>query len=236
MSKFDGKNILIVGASSGIGQAVAQQIQAAGATVFTAGRRQPDGIQSTHLTWDATQPGAADLSALPDTLHGVVYAPGTIRLAPFGRLTLENYQEDFTLNVLGAIAILKAVMPALIQSKSASVVLFSTVAAQLGFGLHSSVSVSKSAVEGLAKSLAAEYATYGIRFNVVAPSLTNTPLAQSVGLVSPNRLEAAGKRHPLGRIGTPEDIASMVTFLLSDETSWVTGQILGVDGGMSTLK
>ncbi|RCR68255.1 SDR family NAD(P)-dependent oxidoreductase [Larkinella punicea] len=236
MNNFEGKNILIVGASSGIGQATAQRLQAAGATVFTAGRRQPEGIQSTHLTWDATQPGESDLSGLPDTLHGLVYAPGSIRLAPFGRLTLDHFQEDFTLNVLGAIAILKTVMPALLQSKSASVVLFSTVAAQLGFGLHSSVSVSKSAVEGLTKSLAAEYAPQHIRFNTVAPSLTDTPLAQSAGLVSPNRLEAAGKRHPLGRIGTSADIAGMVTFLLSEESGWVTGQILGVDGGMSTLK
>lgn len=236
MSKFEGKNILIVGASSGIGQATAQLIQAAGATVFTAGRRQPEGVQSTHLTWDATQPDESDLSALPTTLHGLVYAPGSIRLAPFGRLTPDHFQEDFALNVLGAIAILKTVLPALIQSKSASVVLFSTVAAQLGFGLHSSVSVSKSAVEGLTKSLAAEYAPYGIRFNAVAPSLTNTPLAQSAGLVAPNRLEAAGKRHPLGRVGMPQDIAGMVAFLLSDESGWITGQILGVDGGMSTLK
>ncbi|RRA97576.1 SDR family NAD(P)-dependent oxidoreductase [Larkinella rosea] len=236
MSRFNGKNILIVGASSGIGQATARQLQSEGATLFTAGRRQPDGLQSTHVMWDATQPGEANLSALPPTLHGLVYAPGSIRLAAFGRLTPEHFQEDFTLNVLGAIAILKTVIPALIQSKSASVVMFSTVAAQLGFGLHSSVSVSKSAVEGLTKSLAAEYAPYGIRFNAVAPSLTDTPLAQSVGLVSPNRIEAAGKRHPLGRIGTPIDIAGMVTFLLSDESGWVTGQILGVDGGMSTLK
>lgn len=228
--------MLIVGASSGIGQAVATLIQSEGGTLFTAGRRQPEGIQSTHLSWDATKTDEMDVSQLPDTLHGLVYAPGTIRLAPFGRLTLEHYQEDFALNVLGAIAILKSVMPALIQSKSASVVLFSTVAAQTGFGLHSSVSVSKSAVEGLTKSLAAEYAPYGIRFNAVAPSLTNTPLAQSAGLVAPNRIEAAGKRHPLGRVGMPEDIASMVAFLLSEQAGWVTGQILGVDGGMSTLK
>ncbi|MFD1144519.1 SDR family NAD(P)-dependent oxidoreductase [Larkinella insperata] len=236
MRTFDGKNILIVGASSGIGQATAQLIQAEGANLFTLGRRQPEGIQSIHITWDASTATEPDKSQLPATLHGLVYAPGTIRLAPFGRLTLENFRDDFSVNVLGAIALLKAAVPSLIQSKSASVVLFSTVAAQLGFGLHSSISVSKSAVEGLTKSLAAEYAPYGIRFNAVAPSLTNTPLASSAGLVAPDRIQAAGKRHPLGRIGSPEDIARMVTFLLSDESNWVTGQILGVDGGLSTLK
>ncbi|MGA0555586.1 SDR family NAD(P)-dependent oxidoreductase [Larkinella sp. VNQ87] len=236
MSKFTEKNILIVGASSGIGQAVARQLAAEGATLFTAGRRKPEGFSSTHLTWDATQPDETALNALPGTLHGLVYAPGTIRLAPFGRLKMEHYEEDLKLNVLGAISILKTAMPALIQAKSASVVLFSTVAAQLGLGLHSSVSVAKSAVEGLVKSLAAEYAPHYIRFNAVAPSLTDTPLAQAAGLVAPNRLEAAGKRHPLGRIGTPDDIAGMVTFLLSDESAWVTGQVLHIDGGMSTLK
>ncbi|GAB3263454.1 SDR family oxidoreductase [Larkinella harenae] len=236
MRTFDGKNILIVGASSGIGQATAQLIQAEGATLFTLGRRQPEGIQSTHITWDASAAAEPDTSQLPDALHGLVYAPGTIRLAPFGRLTRENFQEDFTVNVLGAITLLKATLSALTQGKSASVVLFSTVAAQLGFGLHSSISVAKSAVEGLTKSLAAEYAPYNIRFNAVAPSLTHTPLAESAGLVSAERIKSADKRHPLGRIGSPDDIARMVAFLLSDESSWMTGQILGVDGGMSTLK
>ncbi len=228
--------MLIAGASSGIGHTLALQLQKEGATLFTAGRRQPEGIQSTHLVWDALRTGENDLSGLPDTLHGLVYAPGSIRLAPFGKLTVEQFREDFELNVLGAVALLKAAMPALIQSRSAGVVLFSTVAAKMGFGLHASVSVAKSAVEGLAKSLAAELAPYRIRVNAVAPSLTDTPLARNAGLLDDNRRAAADKRHPLGRVGTPEDIAGMTAFLLSEEAGWITGQVIGVDGGMSNLK
>ncbi|GAB3557245.1 SDR family NAD(P)-dependent oxidoreductase [Spirosoma fluminis] len=230
------KNILIVGASSGIGHALAQQLQTQGATLFTAGRRQPEGIQSTHMVWDVAQTPAADaLNQLPDTLHGLVYCPGTINLKPFQRLTIEDYRLDLEINVLGAVAAIHAAYPAIKKSKAGSIVLFSTVAAKLGMGLHSSVSVAKSAVEGLAKSLAAEFAPYNVRVNAVAPSLTDTPLAQFL-LADDAKREAGNKRHPLNRYGTPEDIASMAAYLLSDQASWITGQVIGVDGGMGNLK
>jgi len=235
---MQGKQILIVGASSGIGHALAQHLQTQGATLFTAGRQQPEGIQSTHMTWDVTQQSAADaLNQLPDTLHGLVYAPGTINLKPFQRLTVDDYRSDLEINVLGAIAAIHAAYPAIKKSKAGSIVLFSTVAAKLGMGLHSSVSVAKSAVEGLAKSLAAEFAPYNIRVNAIAPSLTDTPLAESAGLLGDdNKRDAAKKRHPLSRYGTPEDIAGMAAYLLSDQAAWITGQIIGVDGGMGNLK
>ncbi|GAB3495090.1 SDR family oxidoreductase [Spirosoma knui] len=230
------KNILIIGASSGIGHALAQQLQTQGATLFTAGRRQPEGIQSTHMVWDVAQTPAADaLNQLPDTLHGLVYCPGTINLKPFQRLTIEDYRLDLEINVLGAVAAIHAAYPAIKKSKAGSIVLFSTVAAKLGMGLHSSVSVAKSAVEGLAKSLAAEFAPYNVRVNAVAPSLTDTPLAQFL-LADDAKREAGNKRHPLNRYGTPADIASMAAYLLSDQASWITGQVIGVDGGMGTLK
>jgi len=114
-------------------------------------------------------------------------------------------------------------------------VLFRTVRAKLGIGLHSSVSVAKSAVEGLTKSLAAEFAPLKIRVNAVAPSLTDTPLAQNL-LSTDERRDAANKRHPLSRVGTPDDIASMAAYLLDDKAGWITGQIIGVDGGMGSLK
>lgn len=232
------KNILIIGASSGIGHALAQQLQQQGAILFTAGRTQPEGIQATHMTWDVTQTPAADaLNQLPDTLHGLVYCPGTINLKPFQRLTPDDYRKDLEINVLGAVAAIHASYAAIKKSRSGSIVLFSTVAAKLGMGMHSSVSVAKSAVEGLAKSLAAELAPFNVRVNAIAPSLTDTPLAESAGLLGDdNKREAANKRHPLSRYGNPQDIASMAAYLLTDQASWITGQIIGVDGGMGSLK
>lgn len=232
---MQGRNILIIGASSGIGHALALSLQSQGATLFTAGRRQPEGLQSTHMTWDVASTSAAEaLNQLPDTLHGLVYAPGTINLKPFQRLDIQDYRNDLEVNVLGAVAAIQAAYPALKKSKSASVVLFSTVAAKLGMGLHSSVSVAKSAVEGLTKALAAEFSPFNIRVNAIAPSLTDTPLAGF--LLNGDKREAANKRHPLNRVGTAEDIAGMAAYLLSDGGAWITGQIIGVDGGMGSLK
>ncbi len=233
---MQGKNILIVGASSGIGYALAQQLQAQGATLFTAGRTQPADIQSTHMMWDVTQTSAVDaFNQLPDILHGLVYCPGTITLKPFQRLTPDDYRRDFDINVLGAVSAIHAAYAAIKKSKSASIVLFSTVAAKLGMGMHSSVSVAKSAVEGLTKSLAAELAPFNVRVNAVAPSLTDTPLADFL-LADDTKREAANKRHPLNRYGSPQDIAGMAAYLLTDQASWITGQIIGVDGGMGSLK
>ena len=233
---MQGKNILIIGASSGIGHALALNLQAQGATLFTAGRRQPEGVQSTHMMWDImTQPAAEALNQLPDVLHGLVYAPGSINLKPFQRLSVEDYRNDLEINVLGAVAAVHAAYASLKTSKGASIVLFSTVAAKLGMSLHSSVSVAKSAVEGLTKALAAEFAPYNMRVNAVAPSLTDTPLAGFL-LEGETKRDAANKRHPLNRVGTPDDIAGMAAYLLSDQASWITGQIIGVDGGMGSLK
>ncbi|HAK78446.1 MAG TPA: oxidoreductase [Runella sp.] len=232
---FQGKNILIIGASSGIGLAIAQTLQAEGASLFTASRRAPQGTQSQHITWDATQPVEGLFDALPDTLHGLVYAPGSINLKPFQRFSLADFQSDFNVNVLGAVAAIQANLARLRKAGGASIVLFSTVAVQTGMGFHASIATAKGAVEGLTRSLAAELAATKIRCNAIAPSLTDTPLAAAL-LSSDEKREASNKRHPIGRVGTPQDLAAVAKLLLSDEGSWITGQVLNVDGGMGRLK
>ena len=232
---FQGKNILIIGASSGIGLAIAQTLQAEGASLFTASRRAPQGIQSQHITWDVTQPIEGLFDVLPDSLHGLVYAPGSINLKPFQRFSLADFQADFNVNVLGAVAAIQANLARLRKAGGASIVLFSTVAVQTGMGFHASIATAKGAVEGLTRSLAAEFAATKIRCNAIAPSLTDTPLAASL-LSSEEKREASNKRHPIGRVGTPQDLAAVAKLLLSDEGSWITGQVLNVDGGMGRLK
>jgi len=234
MPTFTGKTILIVGASSGIGHALAQHLLAEGASLITVGRRAPEGIESLHLNWDVTQPAGETFAQLPEVIHGLVYCPGTINLKPFQRLQREDYDRDLQINVLGAIETIKAAFTSLKKPKNASIILFSTVAVKLGMGLHSSVSVAKAAVEGLTRSLAAEFAPHNIRVNALAPSLTDTPLAEP--LLEGERRDAANKRHPLGRVGTTQDMAAMAAFLLSDQATWITGQVIGVDGGMGSLK
>ena len=229
------KNILIIGASSGIGHETATQLMAKGYSVFSASRNQPDIAGISHIAWDATNPDATVFATLPDELHGVVYCPGTINLKPFHRLSQDDFKNDFQINVLGAISVIQAVLPKLKKANNASVVMYSTVAAKIGMGFHASVAASKGAIEGLTISLAAELAGAKIRVNCIAPSLTDTPLATNL-LSSDEKKEASNKRHPIGRYGTSTDIANMTTFLLSDDSGWITGQVFGIDGGMGSIK
>lgn len=228
-----GKNLLIVGASSGIGKAIAETCLEQGAHVWVASRTNPGLPGSHYLYLDVTN--MHSFEGLPSELHGLVYAPGTINLKPFHRLSLDTFQHDLEINVLGAVKVLQAAFKSLKAAQGASVVLFSTVAAKLGMNFHSSIATSKGAVEGLGKSLAAEWAVHGIRVNMLSPSLTQTPLAERL-LATPEKQEASNKRHPIGRFGKPEDLAPMATLLLSDQGSWITGQVIGIDGGVGNLK
>jgi 3-oxoacyl-[acyl-carrier protein] reductase len=235
MSRLANKTILIIGGTSGIGAELVRQLEAENASVITASRQATANHGGTHICWDATD-STADLSALlPEKLDGLVYCPGSINLRPFARISDAEFLNDFEINVMGAIRAIRQSINALKKSGNASVVLYSTVAASQGMNFHASVATSKRALEGLSLSLAAEYATSKIRFNVVAPSLTDTPLAAAL-LSSPEKKEASDKRHPLGRIGQPEDVAGATLFLLSEASSWMTGQVLAVDGGLSSIK
>lgn len=228
------KNILLIGGSYGIGKAIAESL-AKNNRVFIASRTTFNDVADniTHFAFDATKDDSSDLD-LPDDLHGFIFCPGSINLRPFKNLRNETFEEDFQLNFMAMVKSLKGVMPNLLKSEDASIVLFSTVAVKMGMPFHTSVSASKGAIEGFAKAFAAEYAPK-IRCNVIAPSLTDTPLAERL-LGDARKKENAAERHPLKRVGYPEDIAAMANFLIGSESTWITGQVFGVDGGMSTLK
>ena len=174
-----------------------------------------------------------DNSLIPDEIHGFVYLPGSINLRPFKGLSVEAFKQDLEINLISLIKVLKTVMPKLVASDNSSIVLMSTVAVQRGMPFHSSVSASKGAIEGLTKSLAAEYAPK-IRVNAVAPSIVDTPLANRF-LNNDLKIEKSAQKHPMKRVGNSADIAETINFLLSEKSSWMTGQIIGVDGGTSTL-
>jgi len=231
------KTILIIGGNSGIGAAATDRLLRDGQHVLVAARNPAEiaprpGLEAQ--AYDVTD--SASCLELPEALDGVVYLPGTITLKPFHRLTREAFARDMEVNFFGAVRVLQQALPALkrAESGSASVVLFSSVAATTGLPFHASIASAKAAVEGLARSLAAEWAPR-IRVNAIAPSLTDTPLASSL-LGSAERVEAAANRHPLHRIGDPAEVAEGIAFLLGDGARFITGQVIAMDGGLSSLR
>jgi NAD(P)-dependent dehydrogenase (short-subunit alcohol dehydrogenase family) len=226
------RNILLIGGSSGIGLEIANQL-AKDNNVIVASRNKGELNDSIkHLKFDVLKDKAEDLE-LPEKLHGLVYCPGSINLKPFKMLKTEDFEQEMNLNFLGLVKVVKALIPKLKNSEQASLVFFSTVAVKVGMPFHTSVAAAKGAIEGFAKSLAAEYAP-SLRINVIAPSLTDTPLADRL-LSNDSKKEKISEKHPLQRVGKAKDIANAAVFLLSEENSWITGQVIGVDGGLSTL-
>lgn len=230
------KNYLIIGGSSGIGQQLANQLANAGNQVFATyfqhhQENQPAGAEFHYCNILENE---LNFDYLPEVLDGLAFCPGSIQLKPFHRIKPEDFLSDYQLQVVGAIKVIQAVLPRLKASEQSSIVLFSTVAVQLGLNFHSLVAASKGALEGLVKALSAEFAPR-IRVNAIAPSLTDTPLAATL-LNSEDKRAANAQRHPLRKIGTANDIANMAEFLLSDKAGWITGQVFAVDGGMSNIK
>lgn len=229
-------NYVIIGASSGIGQQLALQLINAGHRVYATYFKNKLSSEDENLQYHYLNVMDEDINFdfLPETISGLIYCPGSINLRPFERIKPADFAADYQLQVVGAVKTIQAVLSRLKKSENPSILLFSTVAVQTGLPFHSQVSASKGAVEGLTKALAAELAPT-IRVNCIAPSLTDTPLAASL-LNSEQKREANAQRHPLKRVGRVEDIANMAEFLISEKARWITGQILHVDGGFSSLK
>ncbi len=229
-------NYIIIGGSSGMGLEAVNHLAQLGNRVYATYHTHPTVSDNNLISYHPLNvlEESLDFSFLPETIDGIVYCPGAIQLRPFGRISPSDFSADFNLQVLGAIKCIQSILVQLKKGTNPAIVLFSTVAVQTGLNFHTQVAVSKGAIEGLTKSLAAEFAPT-IRVNCIAPGLTNTPLAASL-LNTDQKMEANALRHPLKRVGTVQDIASMIEFLLSAKSSWMTGQILHLDGGMSTIK
>ncbi len=228
------KTYLIAGGSSGIGRALSQQLLEGGHRVIVLSRERRDLPESAeHYSVDFS---SAEL-VLPEItaeLHGIVYMPGTILLKPFRSIGRADFVSDYQLNVLGAVETIKKYQSLLSKSQVTSILLMSTVAVGTGMPYHSLVASSKGAVEGLTRALAAELSP-NIRVNAMAPSLSDTPLAEKL-LNTEEKKQAGRERHPMKQIGLADDIASYMTWLLSDSAKFITGQILSVDGGMGSLR
>ena len=234
--------IIIYGASGGIGSACARLLARQGTALHLVARNAEaleslaGELQAGYSVGDVNEDGfiARATAEAGEQLAGLVYAIGSINLKTLGRLSRADFLRDFELNALGAAMAVQAALPALKKSGDASVVLFSSIAASQGFSMHASIGMAKAAVSGLTLSLAAELAP-AIRVNAIAPSLTRTPLAKGL-LGTDSVAQAIAALHPIPRLGAAQDMAELTGFLLSANASWITGQVIGVDGGRSTLR
>ncbi len=229
------KNYVIIGGSSGIGEAIVNTLENDTENNIIASYNTTE-LESrervNYISLDVTK-DELDIDSLPEVIDGLVYCPGSIKLKPFHRFKEEDFMSDFQLQVLGATKIIKQLLPNLKKSDGSSIVLFSTVAVQKGFTFHSQVAISKGAIEGLTKALAAEFAPK-IRVNAIAPALTKTKLSEKL-LNTPEKEKYHADKNPSRRIGEPKDLAEAACFLLSDKSSWMTGQIMHINGGFGHL-
>ncbi len=223
------KTILVVGGSKGIGKALIDVLKETHKIINISRNEVETHKNITHYSLDVLNEELPDI----DDINGLVYCPGSINLKPIGRLKLDDFREDFEINVVAAVKIIQKYINPL-KNNNGSVVLFSTVAAKMGMPFHASVAASKSAVEGVVKSLAAEFATK-IRFNCIAPTVTDTTLAARL-LRNDKQRDGMKQRHPLQKILEPTEVASLAAYLLSDVASSISGQVFPIDAGIVSLK
>ncbi|MCF7561862.1 SDR family oxidoreductase [Sabulilitoribacter multivorans] len=225
------KTIIVIGGSKGIGKAIIKKLLTH-SKVINISRTKPEISHSnlTHFSCDVTKDDLPDI----ESAEGLVYCPGSINLKPISRLSIDDFKDDFDINVLGAVKSIQKYLPTLKNGNSSAIVLFSTVAAKLGMPFHASIATAKSGVEGLVKSLGAELAP-NIRINAIAPTVTDTDLASKL-LRNEKMIENITERHPLKKFLNPEEVADMAEFLLSDKTASISGQIFEMDCGIVSFK
>ncbi|RZJ50831.1 MAG: SDR family oxidoreductase [Flavobacterium sp.] len=226
------KTYLFAGASSAIALAAAKELRQEGNFVIGISTKEAD--QNYDEFFTIAKYENESFPKMEKPIDGIVYFPGTINLKPFNRLTNSDFLNDYQINSLGAANFIQFYLPNLKLSGNASIVLISTVAVATGMPFHASIAMAKGAIEGLTKALAAEFAPT-IRVNCIAPSLTETPLTAKF-INTAEKMDASQKRNPLKKVGSANEVANAITFLLQDKARWITGQILAVDGGMGSLK
>lgn len=225
------KKILIIGGSKGIGRQIINELISDN-EIINYSRTVPE-LSHANLTHFKIDVLKDDLPEIKD-VSTIIYCPGSINLKPIGRFSLDEFREDFEINVIGSIKVIQKYISNLKRATNASILLFSTVATKLGMPYHSSVAVSKSAVDGLVKTLGAELAP-GIRVNAIAPTITNTDLASKL-LRNEKAIDSMVERHPLKKILDPKDVAKMAKFLISEDASAISGQTFNLDAGIVSFK
>lgn len=225
------RKIAIVGGSKGIGFAILQKLVQDN-HVINISRTTPNlqHINLTHHTCDVLNDELPSL----EEVDALVYCPGSINLKPISRLKLDDFRNDFEINVVGAVKAVQKYLPQLKKGTKPSIVLFSTVASKLGMPFHASVAAAKSGVEGITKSLGAELAPT-IRVNAIAPTVTDTDLAAKL-LRNEKMIENIKQRHPLKKYLNPEEVADMAEFLISNKSASISGQIFEMDYGIVSFK
>jgi 3-oxoacyl-[acyl-carrier protein] reductase len=225
------RTILIIGGSKGIGKAVIKELIDTN-KVINFSRTTPAFSHPNlqHYTIDVLKDSLPELEAI----DGIVYCPGSINLKPISRLTEQDFKSDFDINVLGAVRVIQKYLKILKAGKYPSIIMFSTVAVKLGMPFHASTAVSKAAIEGLVKTLGAEFAPL-IRVNAIAPTITETGLADKI-LRNDMIKEKMKERHPLKTYLQPKDVAEMVHFLISEKSKTISGQVIKLDCGIVSFK